>query len=447
MDNLQGPRSLAEWLACAPLSVEQAILSEIPEDEAELLLWSWHYWARPKQLAPPGDWATWMVRAGRGFGKTRTGAGWTHDRALEQPGRWIALVGRTPADVRDYMLEGPSGLLRNTPPWERPSYEPSKRRVTWPNESWATIYSADEPDQLRGFSGDTAWLDEMGKWARAKECWDNLQFGMRERSEDRPRRIITTTPRPLPILRDIEKMPGTVVTVGTSYENRTNLDESWYAETIKPYAGTRMGRQEIDAEYLDDVPGALFTRAMIEKNRVPADRLPDMTRIVVGVDPSGAGGDADEPNNAIGIVGCGRGTDGKAYVFEDWTILGSPATWGRRVIDLYSFLEADRVVAEINFGGAMVESTIRASDPKVSYKGVHASRGKIVRAEPVSALQEKGLIKWVGANTASLEDELCAFTANGYVGGGSPNRADAFVWAITDLMLGKGSIYGMLQVV
>lgn len=256
----------------------------MPTDVLASLRWSWKFWARPKQLAPEGNWGTWVIRAGRGFGKSRAGAGWVHQRALAEPGRWIAMVGRTPADVRDYMLEGPGGLLKNTAPEERPIFQSSKRRVTWPNGAWATIYSGDEPDQLRGFSGDTAWLDEMAKYRYPAECWDNLQFGMREPSGDQPRRLITTTPRPLKVLKQIEAMATTVTVVGSSYENRDNLDPTYFHDTIAAYEGTRFGRQEIHAEILEDVPGALWTRGNLDEYRIKEP--PKLSRIVIGVDPA-----------------------------------------------------------------------------------------------------------------------------------------------------------------
>ena len=250
--------SQAEQLACLPLELRSEFWKQTPANEARALPWLWSFWARPKQLPPEGDWLTWMLRAGRGFGKTRTGGGWIHQRAMEQPGRWIALIGKTPADVRDYQVEGPGGILRNVPPWECPNYEPSKRRLTWPNESWATVFSSEEPDQLRGFSGDTAWFDELAKYKNPRECWDNLQFGMRELSNDRPRVAITTTPRPLPMLEEIEAEPTTVVVTGSSYENRSNLSPIWFDQTINKYEGTRLGRQEIHAEILEDAEGRVY---------------------------------------------------------------------------------------------------------------------------------------------------------------------------------------------
>jgi hypothetical protein len=251
--------SLAESLASLSESARTAVIQQLTATELEALEYDWHFWARPKQLPPPGDWLTWLLQTGRGFGKSRAGGGWVHRRAMESPGRWCALVAKTPADARDVMIEGPAGILRNAPPHERPEYEPSKRRVTWPNGSWGTLYSSEEPDQLRGFSGDTAWLDEFGKYANPREVWDNLQFGMREVSNDRPRVCITTTPRPLPILEEIEEKPTTVTVKGSSYENRANLAPEWFSETLSAYEGTRLGRQEIHGERLEDVEGRVYS--------------------------------------------------------------------------------------------------------------------------------------------------------------------------------------------
>ena len=426
--------SQADLLASLPEDERVAMLRSLTPTQLEELEYDWRFWARPKQLPPEGDWATWVIRAGRGFGKTRSGGGWVHERALEESGRWCALVGRTPADVRDYMLEGPGGILRNTAPRERPHYEPSKRRVTWPNGSWATIYSGDEPDQLRGFSGDTAWLDEMAKYRYAPESWDNMQFGMREASGDRPRRLITTTPRPLAILKQIEAMASTIVVTGSSYENRANLDPTYFAETIAAYEGTRFGRQEIHAEILEDVPGALWTRRNLDEYRVA--EAPAMSRIVIAVDPAAT---SEESSNETGIVAAGLApnADGvpHGYTLDDWSLRGSPDEWGRRVVACYRRFEADRIVAEKNQGGEMVEHVIKSVDPNVPVTLVHASRGKYVRAEPVSALYEQGRVHHVGSLPV-LEDQMIAFTPESSAnrkGGESPDRVDALVWAYSDL--------------
>ena len=252
------PASLAELLASLPESERMAVIQELTETELVTLEHDWRFWARPKQLPPPGDWLTWVLRAGRGFGKTRTGSGWVHERAMQRP-RWIAMVARTPADARDYMIEGPGGILRNVPPKERPEYESTKRRLSWPSGSWATIYSAEDADQLRGFSGDTAWLDEFAKYPNPRQVWDALQFGMREASDDQPRVCITSTPRPLPILTEIEDLPSTVTVTGSSYENRANLSPRWFSDTLAAYEGTRLGEQEIHAKILEEVEGRVYS--------------------------------------------------------------------------------------------------------------------------------------------------------------------------------------------
>jgi len=280
-------RSLAETVALLPEAEREAFWADLTDEEVAVLDHDWRFWARPKQLPPDGDWLTWVVRAGRGFGKTRTGASWVHERAMASEGRWIALIGKTPADVRDYMVEGPGGILKNVPKAEVPDYFPSNRRMVWPNGSWATVYSSEDPDQLRGFSGDTGWLDELAKYKNPRECWDNLQFGMREVSADRPRVLITTTPRPLPLLEEIEAKPSTVTVVGSSYENRANLSPEWFAETLSAYEGTRLGRQEIHAEILDDVEGRVyssFSKAPFPEGNVDDTVSDTGAEILVGQD-------------------------------------------------------------------------------------------------------------------------------------------------------------------
>jgi phage terminase large subunit-like protein len=418
------------------LSVPDRVLAiqSLTEEKKKFLLHNWRTWARPKQLPPEGDWGTWMILAGRGFGKTRAGSGWVHERAMEYPGRWIALVAKTPADARDYMIEGPGGLLRNTPPDQRPKFEPSKRRLTWENGSWATVYSDEEPDQTRGYSGDTAWIDELAKFRNARETWDNLSFGMREASTDRPRRLVTTTPRPIPIIRELIKLPTTRTVVGTSHENRVNLDPTWYEETVLSYEGTRIGRQEVLAEILDDFPGALWTRTMLDDAKVPASGVGDLERVVVAIDPSGTKG--EDNGDSVGIVVAGKGVDGFGYVLADRTCSLSPEGWGRRAVEAYHEFKADRIVAEKNFGGDMVRFVVQAADRNVAYEDVTASRGKVVRAEPIAALYEQERIKHAGL-FPELEDQMAAFTRSGYMGDKSPDRVDALVWALSDLLLGE----------
>ena len=264
----------AEKLALCTKEEREAVIAGYTPEQLVELQYSWRFWARPKQIAPPGDWSVWNLRAGRGFGKTRTGAGWLHERAMEIPGRWMALIAKTPADARDVMIEGPGGLLdrlgKNINPKDRPLYEPSKRRLTWPNGSWATIYSSEEPEQLRGFSGDTAWIDELAKFSNPRDVWDNLQFGMREASVDQPRILITSTPKPLMLLKEIEKTKGTVTVTGSSYDNQANLDPKWFSQTISAYEGTQFGRQEIHGEILDPEESGIVKRKSLKL--WPADK-------------------------------------------------------------------------------------------------------------------------------------------------------------------------------
>lgn len=323
------------------------------------------------------------------------------------------------------MVEGESGILAISPPWARPLYEPSKRRVTWPNGSMVTVYTADEPDRLRGPQHHWAWCDELAAW-RYPDAWDMLMFGLRLGSD--PRVVVTTTPKPIKLVRDLISSPTTAVTTGSTYENLANLAPAFRDAIISRYEGTRLGRQELLAELLDDVPGALWTRSIIESCRVR--ETPELVRIVVAIDPAVTSGeDADE----TGIIVAGLGVDGHGYVLADRSVhLASPETWARRAVVAYREFTADRIVAEVNNGGEMVELTLRTVDRSVSYRAVHASRGKRVRAEPVAALYEQGRIHHVGAHP-TLEDQMCQFVPEG--SDISPDRVDALVWAMTDLML------------
>ncbi len=358
--------------------------------------------------------------AGRGFGKTRTLCEWAHRRAMDRPGSRGAMVAATAADVRDVLVEGESGLLAITPPWERPAYEPSKRRVTWPNGSQATLFSADVPERLRGPQYHWAVADELAVW-RYEEAWDMLQLGVR--LGDDPRIVVGTTPRPTPTVRALLNDPETVVTRGSTYANAANLAPRFLARIRAQYEGTRLGRQEIEGELLEDTPGALWSLALIESTR--AREAPELYRVVVGVDPS-----ATSPGDEAGIIVAGLASNGHAYVLGDASLQGSPNEWGSAAVKAYHQYEADRLVAEVNNGGEMVELTIRTVDDRVSYKPVYASRGKRTRAEPVSALYEQGKVHHVGA-LAQLEDEMCHWVP----GDPSPNRMDALVWTLTELML------------
>lgn len=352
-------------------------------------------------------------------------------------------MGRTAADVRDVLIEGPAGVMAISPPWFRPRYEPSKRRITWPNGVYALTFSADEPDQLRGPQCAAALADELAAWQYVEDTWSNLLLGLR--LGDNPQVAAMTTPRPLPIIRRLAADPRNAVTRGSTRDNVENLARSAVEDLYKRYEGTRLGRQELEGEILDDVPGALWTRDMIEATR-PARAFPGMRpppldafeRIVVGVDPSGSDG---ERGDWIGIVAAGRLKPQAArewgrefVVLADLTCQERPEIWARIVADAFTTTKADRVIAESNFGGAMVRAVIQAAAPNIPVDLVHASRGKHVRAEPVSALYEQNRVVHAEAFPA-MEDELCLFTGSGYQGEDSPNRADALVWALTALAL------------
>lgn len=412
------------------------MIASLTDDEANRLLWDWHAWARPNQIAPDGDWTTWLLLAGRGFGKTRSGAEWIRSIVCGKTplaaGSYnrIALVAETAADARDVLVEGESAILSVHPKDFRPLYEPSKRRLTWPNGAVATLFNATEPDQLRGPQFDAAWCDELAKWKYARETWDMLQFGLR--LGHHPKQVVTTTPRPIPVLKEILADPGTVVTKGKTEDNRSNLAASFLNQIRSKYAGTRLGRQELDAEILDDAPGALWTRAAIDRDRVTEAEVPTLRRIVVAIDPAAKTNAVAEDGAATGIIAAGMGEDGRGYVLDDATCRLSPDGWARRALSLMDRYGADCLVAETNQGGEMVTSTIRAVRPTAPIREVIASRGKWTRAEPIAALYEQGRISHVGT-LAALEDEMVMFGPNGMVGGYSPDHVDALVWALTEL--------------
>jgi phage terminase large subunit-like protein len=401
-------------------------LSTLTDEQAAYLLYDWLFWAREKQTPPPGDWLTWLILAGRGFGKTRTGAEFVRLMVDNGLASRIALVGRTAADVRDVMVEGESGLLSVYPAWMRPKYEPSKRRITFHNGAVATTYSGDKPDQLRGPQHDLAWCDEMAAW-RYPEAWDQLQFGLR--LGEHPRTVVTTTPRPTKLIRELVKDDTVYVTTGSTYENAANLAAPALAQLQARYEGSRLGRQELNAEILDDVPGALWTRDLIDSRR--RRESPELVRVVVAIDPAVT---STDESNETGIVVCGVDAGGNGFVIEDASVRGTPTEWARRALWAYYEHQADRLVVEVNQGGDMVETVIRALDNSVSVRSVRASRGKYTRAEPVSALYEQGQIFHVGI-FAELEDQMCTWVP----GEDSPDRLDALVWGFTDLMVGASS--------
>lgn len=414
----------------------EKVLGSLDKAQREALRFTWRAWARPEQLAPLGLWLIWLVLAGRGFGKTRTGAEFVREEVEQGRAGRIALVSPTAGDARDVLVEGDSGLLAISPNHFRPHYEPSKRRLTWPNGAQATTYSADEPDRLRGPQHDLAWCDEIAAWNYAIECWDMLMFGLRLGS---PRACVTTTPKPVQIVRDLLKRRASDVSVtgGSTYENASNLAPVFLKTVRERYEGTRLGRQELLAELLDDVPGALWQRAQLDKLRV--DKAPELKRVVIAVDPAVTN---TEGSDETGIVAAGKGVDAHGYVLGDYSCRMSPDGWARRAVEAYHRHGAVRMVAEVNNGGDLVERVIRTVDPRVSFKAVRATRGKMVRAEPIAALDEQGKVHHVGT-FAAMEDQMCAYTPDGY--DGSPDRADARVWVLTELMLeGKeaGSVPG-----
>jgi phage terminase large subunit-like protein len=391
----------------------------------------WRSRARASQLPPPGDWAGWLVLSGRGFGKTWIGTNYTHELAEQGKAKRIGLIGATAADVRDTMVEGQSGIMATAPSWFRPTYEPSKRKLTWPNGATALLFSAEEADRLRGPNFDFIFADELAAWKDVDAVWNQAMFCLRLGMH--PRWVVTTTPRPLKILKSLLAREGrdVVVTRGTTYENAANLAPAFLEGIKARYEGTRLGRQELNAEILDDYPGALWTRETLEKARYRGT-VPDLKRVVVAIDPSGTRGDEDS-GDSVGIVVAGVGIDGLAYVLADKTCKLSPAGWGAVAVGAYREFRADRIIAERNFGGAMVEHVVRTCDATIPYRDVTASRGKIARAEPIAALYEQERVRHVG-NFSELEDQLCAMTGEGYIGAGSPDRGDALVWALTELM-------------
>lgn len=408
------------------------MLASLTPQQAAAIYYDWRTWARPNQLPPEGDWRIWLLLAGRGFGKTRTGAEWV--RAEVESGRRgrIALVAPTAADGRDVMVEGESGILAISPPWFRPLYEPSKRRLTWPNGAIATVYSADEPDRLRGPQHDGAWADELAAW-QYPEAWDMLMFGLRLGQD--PRAVVTTTPKPVRLIKELLADKTVAVTRGSTYENAANLAPAFLRQIVAKYEGSRLGRQELYAEILEDVEGALWQRQRIDELRVA--RAPELLRVVVAVDPSASD---DDTSDEAGIIVAGVSRDGHGYVLADLSGRLSPDGWARRAVHAYKEWLADRIVAEVNNGGDMVEHTIRTVDPGVPIKKLHASRGKFTRAEPVAALYEQGKVHHVGYFPA-LEDQMCTWTP----GQPSPDRMDAMVWALTELMITGGQGTAWLQ--
>jgi phage terminase large subunit-like protein len=420
-------RSLADILAGLDEATRDEVLGSLTPRERWEAMYTWSVWRRPEQRTPGGLWRTWLILAGRGFGKTRTGAEFIREQVDAGRARRIALVGRTAADVRDTMVEGESGLLSVYPPGRRPRYEPSKRRVTFDNGAVAVTYSADKPDLLRGPNHDLAWADELAAW-RYSDAWDQLMLGLR--IGEQPRVIVTTTPRPVPV---IKRLLGTsdgsvVVTRGSTFDNAANLATEFLVEMRRRYEGSRLGRQELYAEVLDDADGALWSRDQIDQTRVTD--VPDLRRLVVAVDPAASSG---EDSAETGIVVVGVDTRGVAYVLDDRSLRATPNEWASAAVAAYHQHKADTIVAEANQGGDMVRQVLQTVDQRAPVKLVRATRGKRTRAEPVAALYEQGRVHHVGF-FPDLEDQLCSWVPDV---GTSPDRLDALVWAVTDLVVDK----------
>ena len=414
-------------------------LASLSNEALLALPWLFEFWALPHQLPPDGAWRSWVIMGGRGAGKTRAGAEWVRTQVEGarpgDPGRAgrVALVGETIDQVREVMIFGESGILACSPPDRRPVWEATRKRLVWPNGAVAQVFSAHEPESLRGPQFDAAWVDELAKWKKAEETWDQLQFALR--LGPNPQQVVTTTPRNVAVLKAILSNPSTVVTHAPTDANRAHLAASFLEEVKARYGGTRLGLQELDGALLEDAEGALWTSALLERGRV--DEVPALSRIVVAVDPpvTGHAGSDECGIVVVGAVTDGPAQDWRAYVLEDASVQGtSPDGWARAAIEAMQRHGADRLVAEVNQGGDLVQAVIRQVDPLVSFKAVRASRGKSARAEPVAALYEQGRVHHL-RGLARLEDQMCRMTARGYEGRGSPDRVDALVWALTALMV------------
>ena len=390
---------------------------------AEELRYDWDFWARDDQKVPTVPFSVWYVKGGRGAGKTRTGAE-TIRRWQGEGYGYMALVGQTPGDVRDVMIEGESGILAISPSWNMPTYEPSRRRLTWPNGARAVTFSGANPDELRGPQHHKAWVDELPAFNHASETWDNLLLGLR--LGDNPQVVITTTPKPVGLMRSIQSDPHTVVTLATTFQNRANLASSFFHAITERYRGTRTGLQELYALDLDEAEGALWKRNYF---KYEAPLTANIERIVVAIDPAAS---SKPESDETGIVVVAKLSNGTFCVLDDRSGRYSPDVWAMQAINAYTELGADRVIAEVNNGGEMVEHTLRTVKRDIPYRAVHASRGKEVRAEPIAALYEQGKV-FHARPFVELEDQLCTWTKGG---GASPDRLDALVWAITYLMGG-----------
>lgn len=433
-------KSGAALLACATPQEQAAFLDGLSDAALAALPWLFDFWALPHQLPPEGDWRAWVILGGRGAGKTRAGAEWVRAQVEgARPGdfgrsRRVALVGETIDQAREVMVFGESGILACSPPDRRPEWQAGRKRLVWPNGAVAQVFSAHDPEALRGPQFDAAWVDELAKWKKAQATWDMLQFGLR--LGDDPRMCVTTTPRRQALLRTLLERDSTVVTRAATEANRAYLAPAFLEEVQARYAGTRLGRQELEGAMLDDIEGALWSGATLEAARVR--KAPELARVVVAVDPPVTG---HKGSDACGIVvagleaGAGDPKDWRAVVLEDASVsAASPLDWAKAALAAAERHRAERVVAEVNQGGDLVETLLRQLDPTVPFRAVRASRGKAARAEPVAALYEQGRVRHLPGLT-ELEDEMGRMTSQGYQGQGSPDRVDALVWALTELIL------------
>jgi len=411
------------------MAIELESLSDI-EIETRLLRLKWIKSARPKQLTPKGDWSIWLILAGRGWGKTLTGA---HDMAwfgLTNPDSRLAIVAPTFADGRDTCIEGESGLLSVLNEEVIANYNRSLGELILKNGTRYKTFSSDTPERLRGPQHHRVWCDELGSW-KYSETWDQMMFGLR--LGDHPKVIVTTTPKPIPLVKELHKRTDTHVTSGSTFENKANLAEASLKQLKEKYEGTRLGRQELYAEVLEDVEGSLWNREMIESSMIRFnEKLPDFKRIVVAVDPAVT---ANVNSDETGIVVCATDFKGKFYILNDLSGKYSPDTWAKKAVEAYESYKADKIIAEVNNGGDLVQKVVKTIDPNVSYKAVRATRGKFVRAEPIAALYEQKRVKHV-ERFNNLEDQLCSY--NPEITSQSPDRLDALVWGLTELSARSG---------
>lgn len=443
-------RSGAVWLASAGPEAVTEFLSGLSDGAFLALPWLFEFWALPHQIAPEGAWRTWVVMGGRGAGKTRAGAEWVRAQ-VEGAGpddagraRRVALVGETVDQVREVMIFGESGIMACAPPDRRPVWEAGRKRLVWPNGAVAQVVSAHDPDSLRGPQFDAAWADELAKWPKAQETWDMLQFALRLGAM--PQAVVTTTPRNVAVLKAILKNPSTVLSHAPTEANRANLAASFLSEMRARYGGTRQGLEELDGVLVEDAEGALWSREVIA--RAQGGRAEGLSQIVVAVDPPASAGAAADECGIVVVGACLEGPpqDWRAVVLEDASVQGKGATeWAAVAVDAFRRHGADRMVAEVNMGGDLVAAVIRQHDPFLPLKMVRATKGKSVRAEPIAALYEQGRVAHLGG-LGRLEAQMGQMTRGGFVGAGSPDRVDALVWALTDLMLDRAAVWRRPQV-